>query len=225
METTTEPTGLSALERWTMVTGFLLSGIIIAVVGVSYLLNSPFSIRFLVWIIGVAFVAVGLLTIEWSRSLRSIPGSLPTGGLRTFLILAIPIAYVLDSQICGLGFKACTVLCNVLSVLLILLALATAIQLYRGRPVGLLLVLMVVLSLIPHCVCDAPINTIFHNIFGGYAPTCYVIPLATTMYAVAALRGIRTRWSTVLVAVLLVVTLFIVVGNPLWGFPWAGCVG
>jgi hypothetical protein len=67
--------------------------------------------------------------------------------------------------------------------------------------------------------------TIFHSLLGGYAPTCYVIPLAATLFAVAALRGIRTRWSAGLVGVLLAVTVFIVVGNPLFGFPWQGCVG
>ena len=104
------------------------------------------------------------------------------------------------------------------------LVTVTAIQLYRGKRVGLLLVPMVVLSLVPHCVCPAPIKTIFHSVLGGYAPTCFVIPLAATLYSVAALRGVRTLWSALLVVVLLAVTVFIVVGNPLFGFPWQGCV-
>jgi hypothetical protein len=225
MGNTIERTGLKPLERWTMVVGFLLSGIIIGVVAVSYVLYSPFPIKILVWVIGVAFVGVALLAIEWPRAFRSLPGEVPTGGLRTFLILAIPIVFVLDSQICGLGLKACTVVCHVLTYSLIGLATVTAIQLYRGKSVGPFLVPMVVLSLIPHCVCQAPINTIWHSIFGGYAPTCYVIPLAATLFSISALRGVRTRWSAALVVVLLAVTVFIVVGNPLLGFPWQGCVG
>ena len=217
-------TGLKPLEKWTIVVGFLLSGIIIGVVAVSYLLNMTFRYQFLVWVIGVAFAGVALLNIEWPRAFRSLPGEAPQGGLRWFLLLSIPVVYLLDSQICGLGFKSCTVVCAVLSVLLFLLAVATSVQLYRGKSVGPLLAAMVVLSVIPHCVCQAPINTIFHNIFGGNAPTCYVIPLSATLFAVTALRGFRTRLSTGLVGVLLAVTVFIVVGNPLFGFPWQGCV-
>jgi hypothetical protein len=225
MSNTTEQTGVKPLERWTIVVGFLLSGIVIGVVAVSYVLNSPFPIKILVWVIGVAFAGVALLAIEWPRAFRSLPGEVPTGGLRTFLVLAIPVAFVLDSQICGLGLKACTVVCHVLAYSLIGLSTVTAVQLHRGKSVGPLLVPIVVLSLIPHCVCQAPINTIWHSIFGGYAPTCYVIPLTATLFSISALRGARTRWSAVLVAVLLAVTIFIVVGNPLFGFPWQGCVG
>jgi len=217
--------GSDILETRIAQVGFLLSGIIIGVVAVSYLLNMTFRYQFLVWVIGLAFAGVALLTIEWLRALRSPPGQIPTGRLRTVLVLAVPIAFALDSQICGLGFNACTVLCNVLGFSLFGLATVTAIQLHRSKSVGPLLVPMVVLSVIPHCVCGAPINTVFHSVFGGYAPTCYVIPLATTLYAVSALRGARTRWSAALVVVLLAVTVFIVVGNPLFGFPWQGCVG
>jgi hypothetical protein len=221
---TTEQTGVKSLEKRTIVVGFLLAGIVIGVVAVSYVLYSPFPIKILVWVIGVAFAGVALLAIEWPRAFRGLPGKVPTGGLRTFLILAIPIAFVLDSQICGLGLKACTVVCHVLTYSLIGLATVTAVQLYRGKSAGPFLVPMVVLSLIPHCVCQAPINTVFHSVLGGYAPTCYVIPLTATLFSISALRGVRTRWSAALVGVLLAVTLFIAVGNPLLGFPWQGCV-
>ena len=209
----------------TIVAGFVLAGIVIAVVAVSYLLNSPFLIKILVWVIGVAFAGVALLALAWPRAFRRPPSEAPTGNLRIFPLLAIPIAFVLDSQICGLGLKACTIVCHVLTYSLIGLATATAIQLYRGKSVGPLLVPMVVLSLIPHCVCQAPINTIWQGIFGGYVPAYYVIPLAATLFSISALRGVRTCWSAALVGVLLAVTVFIVVGNPLVGFPWQECVG
>ena len=108
---------------------------------------------------------------------------------------------------------------------LIALSTVAAIQLYRGESVGPLLVPSVVLSLVPHCVCQAPINTIWQGVSGGYAPACHVIPLTATLFSVSALRGVRTRWSAALVGVLLAVTVFIVVGNPLVGFPWQGRVG
>jgi hypothetical protein len=225
MENTSARSVLKVLERRTMTVGFILSGLVIGVVAVSYVLNSPFPIKFLVWAIGIAFAGVALLSIEWPRAFRGIQGAEPAGGLRTFLILSIPIAFILDSQICGLGLAACSTLCNVISFTMIGLGAVTAVQLYRGKSVGALLVPMVVIGLIPHCMCGAPINTIFHNLLGGYSPTCQVIPLVTTLFAVTAMKGIRTRWGAVLVAVLLVVTVFIAVGNPLWGFPWVGCHG
>lgn len=225
METSSTQTDLQPLEKQTMRIGFILAGIVIAVTAVSYLLNMTFTYQWMVWVIGVAFLAVALLTLEWTRSLSGPLGEAPTGTLRGLLLLAMPLAFILDSQICGLGIKACSVLCNVISVTLIGLSAVTAYRIYRNQSVGALLVPMVIIGLIPHCVCGAPINTIWHNIFGGYAPTCQVIPLAATLFSVAALRGVRTRWSAILVGVLLAVTVFIVVGNPLFGFPWTGCVG
>lgn len=225
MNETNPPSELSSLEKWTATIGFILSGLVIGIVAVSYILNSPFEIKVLVWIIGVAFAGVAVLAIIWPWSFRSSPGKLPSGGLRTFLLLAIPIAFVLDSQICGLGLKACSTLCNVISFTMIGLGTLTAIQLYRDKSVGVLLGLMVVIGLIPHCQCGAPINTIFHSLFGGYSPTCQVIPLTSTLFAFSAIRGYRTIISAILVAVLLIVIVFIALGNPLFGFPWVGCVG
>jgi hypothetical protein len=225
MDTNDTTNGMTKLERMTATVGFILSGIVIGVVAVSYVLNSPFDIKILVWFIGIAFAGVALLAIEWPRALRGTLDEQPGGRLRTFLILAIPVAFILDSQICGLGLTACSTLCNVISFTMIGLGIVTAVRLYQGKSVGALLVPMVIVGLIPHCACGAPINTIWASILGGYAPTCQVIPLVTTLFAVSALRGARTKWSAALVLVLLLVTIFIVVGNPLWGFPWAGCVG
>jgi hypothetical protein len=215
----------NGLEKRVATVGFLLSGLVIAVVGVSYILNSNYPIKFLVWVIGIAFVGVGLLAIEWSRAFRKISDVVPSGNLRSFLILAIPVAFILDTQICGLGLSACSTLCHVISYTMIALGVVTAIRLYQGKSVGGILVPMVIVGLIPHCMCGAPINTIWQSLLGGYAPTCQVIPLATTLFSITALRGARTKWSALMVAVLLIVTLFIVVGNPLWGFPWKGCIG
>ena len=187
MNTEKAITYMKPLERRTATIGFWLAGLVIAVVAISYILYSPFPITVLVWVIGVAFMGVALLSFEWPRALRHPQGEAPTGGLRTFLILAIPVAFILDSQICGLGFASCSTLCNVISFTMIGLGTATAIQLYRGKSVGALLVPMVVIGLIPHCTCIAPINTIFHNVLGGYSPTCQVIPLAATLFSVAAL--------------------------------------
>lgn len=213
------------LETWTVRVGFILAGIVIAVTAVSYLMNMTFTYQWMVWVIGVAFLAVALLTLEWTRALGGPSDEAPTGTLRGLLLLAMPVAFILDSQICGLGLKACSTVCNVISFTLIGLSAVTAYRIYRNQSIGALLVPMVIIGLIPHCVCGAPINTIWQSILGGYAPTCQVIPLAASLFSVAALRGVRTRWSAVMVGLLLVVTVFIVVGNPLFGFPWTGCIG
>ena len=224
MKSTNTQTGLKPLEVRAVQVGFLLVGIVIGLTALSYVLNMKFRYQWLVWVIGVAFAAVALLSLEWLRAYRRAPGEEPKGGLRLFLLIAMPLAFVLDSQICGLGFKACTVVCHVLSYLLIVLAIVTAVQLHRGKSIGPFLIPMIILSLVPHCVCHAPINAIWHSIFGGYAPTCFVMPLAVVLFSVTALRGVRTRFSAALVVLMLVVIAFIAVGNPLWGFPWPGCV-
>jgi hypothetical protein len=59
---------------------------------------------------------------------------------------------------------------------------------------------------------------------GGVAPTCEMMPLAASFFAVIGVRGIRPRLSTTLVAVIFGVMVFIIVGGLLFGFPWQGCV-
>ena len=224
MESKEEQSGFSSLEKQVVHVGFWLAGIVIAITALSYVQNMTFRFQFLVWVIGIAFAAVALLALEWPRAFRGPAGPRPQGGLRRFLLLAMPLAFVLDSQICGLGLKSCTWTCNLISIALIGLSALTALRLNRGQSVGVLLVPIVILGLVPHCVCMAPINVIWQRIFGGHAPTCQVIPLTATLFSVSGLRGRRTLWSAVLVVVLLVVIAFIAVGNPLFGFPWQGCV-
>ena len=136
----------------------------------------------------------------------------------------MPLAFVVSSQVCGIGIRACNSVCHVTNALSIALALVIAIRLYRDQSVGPLLIPLVVISLIPHCVCLAPINTLWHRIFSGYAPTCEMMPLAAVLFSVTALRGVRVRFSAILVAVLFVVMVFIIVCGGLFGFPWQGCV-
>lgn len=219
-----ERDSLEPLESQVLRVGFWLAGIVIAVTALSYVQNMTYRIQLLVWVIGIAFAAVALLALEWPRALQGPAGELPQGAVRQLLLLAMPLAFALDSQICGLGLKSCTWVCNLISVALIGLSALTAVRLYRGQSVSLLLALIVILGLVPHCVCDAPINVIWHRLLGGYAPTCQVIPLTATLFSVSALRGRRVAWSAAMVVVLLVVIAFIVVGNPLFGFPWQGCV-
>jgi hypothetical protein len=224
METANEQNSLKPLKVRTVSVGLILAGIAIAVTGVSYLLNMEFTYQWLVWVIGLAFVVVGLITIEWPRGFRSPVEKVPEGKFRLYLILSIPLAFVLSSQVCGLGLRACNTVCHITNILLIVLGIITAIRLHRGQFIGAFLIPMVVIALIPHCVCHAPINSIWHTLFAGYAPTCEMMPLAASLYAVMALQGIRPRYSTALVVVLFVVMVFIIVGSLLFGFPWQGCV-
>jgi hypothetical protein len=98
------------------------------------------------------------------------------------------------------------------------------VRLHRGRSAAPILIPMVAIGLVPHCVCHAPINTLWHGVLGGVAPTCEMVPLAATLFAVPALRGVRPRGGAVLVGALYGVMVFIIVGGALFGFPWQGCV-
>jgi hypothetical protein len=62
-----------------------------------------FVCQWLVWIIGIAFAGVALITLEWTRALRGPISDAPTGWLRSALLVSIPLTYVLGSQVCGLG--------------------------------------------------------------------------------------------------------------------------
>ena len=211
------------LETRTLSVGFLLVGLAIAVTTVSYVWNMSFSYQWLVWAVGGAFAAVALLTFEWPRALRR-PGRVPEQRLRLFLLLSIPLAFVVSSQVCGLGLRACNAVCHITNLALIGLGTVTAVRLHRGKSVAPFLIPMIVVGLIPHCVCHAPINLAWHGMLGGVAPTCEMIPLGATLFAVAGLRGVRPRSGIVLVAALFGVMAFIIVGGLLFGFPWQGCV-
>jgi len=223
METAVEQPALTPRELRTLNAGFLLVGIAIGVTAVSYVLNMTFSVQWLVWVIGFAFAVVALLSLEWPRGFRA-TGPAAEGKLRSFLLLSMPLAYVLGSQICGPGLTACGPLCHATNLAGIVLAGATAYRLHRGQSISVFLIPLIAVSLIPHCTCSAPINVLWHGVLGDVAPTCGLVPLAAVLFAISAVRGVRTGMSATLATVLLAMIVFIAVGNPLLGFPWEGCV-
>jgi hypothetical protein len=225
MDTTLGQSDLGPLESRTLLAGFVLVGLAIAVTAVSYVSNMTFRYQWLVWGLGAAFAAVALLALEWPRGLRRVSAQLPQGRLRQFLLLAMPLSFMLGSQVCGTGLKGCTVLCHATNLAAIGLAGATAFRVHRGLSLGPTLIPLVVVALVPHCICAAPVNVLWHGVLGGYAPTCGLVPLAATLFSISALRGMRTRASAVLSMAMLGVIVFIAVGNPVMGFPWEGCVG
>ena len=77
------------------------------------------------------------------------------------------------------------------------LSTATAVQIHRGKSVGALLVPIVILGLVPHCACHAPINTIWHGVFGGVSPTCNMVPLDTVRRWVDTKRGPARNTSSI----------------------------
>jgi hypothetical protein len=223
MENAKPEKSIEKLEIRAISIGLILSGLAIVITGVSYILNMNFTYQWLVWVVGLAFIVVGLLTIEWPRGFRN-QEHIPEGTLRKILILSIPLAFVVSSQVCGLGLQACNALCHITNTSLILLGVVVAYRLYRDQTIGVFLWPMIVIALIPHCVCHAPINTIWHNLLGSVAPTCEMMPLAASFFAIIGLRGVRPQLSTVLVVVIFAVMVFIIVGGILFGFPWQGCV-
>ena len=223
METATMQSDPKRLEVHILSAGFLLLGVAVAVTTASYVSNMAFSHQWLVWTVGVAFAAVALVALECPRALRH-PTTLPRGRLRSILLLSIPLAFVLSSQVCGLGVVACSAACHTANLLLIGLGAVTAIRLHRDQPVVALLIPAIVVALVPHCICHAPINTVWHSLSGGYAPTCEMLPLGAMLFSVSALRGVRIHTGAMLVGVMYGVMLFIIVGGLLFGFPWQGCV-
>ncbi len=223
MESIIAGPGRESLERRVAVVGLVLVAVAIAVTAGSYARNMTFQYQWLVWVITAVFVAVAILAFElplaWRRTEEA-----PAGMQRRFLVASIPLAFIVSSQVCGLGLRACSTLCHVTNFSLIALGAVMAIQLYRRRSVVPLLIPMVVLSLAPHCVCNAPINVVWHGMLGGFSPACEMIPLGATLFALASVRGVRPRWNTTLAVAMLVIMVFISVGGALFGFPWGGCV-
>ena len=78
MEALNTQTDLNALEVRTVSVGLVLAGLAIAITGVSYISNMAFSHQWLVWLVGLAFIGVGCLAIEWPRGFRH-PGEVSEG--------------------------------------------------------------------------------------------------------------------------------------------------
>ncbi|MCK4898459.1 MAG: hypothetical protein KAS38_06770, partial [Anaerolineales bacterium] len=81
---------MKPLEVRTLIVGFILVGLAVAVTTVSYLLNMTFVYQWLVWIIGIAIAGVALIALEWTRALRSPAQEAPQGWLRNVLLISIP---------------------------------------------------------------------------------------------------------------------------------------
>jgi hypothetical protein len=222
METTISQNGWNPLEIRTVSVGFVLTGVVLAVTTVSFYLNTIFPYRWLVWGATAGFAAIAFLTWGWPWTLKR-TGEIPAGNLRRFLLWSIPLAFVLSSQVCGPGIAACSAICNAISLGLIGLGAVTAVRLHRGQSVGGFLVPIVALGIVPHCVCNVNANVLWHQSI-GYSPACEVVALAATLFAVAALRGVRPRESGALVLVLLGMIVFMSVGSNLFGFPWQVCI-
>jgi hypothetical protein len=214
---------LNSIETKTISIGFFIAGLAIAVTTVSYALNMTFDYQWLVWAITAVFAIVAILILEWPRAFQHLD-KIPSGKLRNYLLLSIPLAFILSSQVCGLGVRACNFICHLTNLSLIGLAAVTSIRLHRNKPVVSLLISMIVISFIPHCVCHAPINILWHRTLSGFAPTCEMVPMAAVLFSVTALRGRRPHASTVLSVAMLGIILFITVGSSFFGFPWKGCV-
>lgn len=69
------------LEKWTLIIGFILAGLAIAVTTVSYGQNMTFQYQWLVWVITGAFGVAALATVLWSGSLGRL-SEIPEGRLR-----------------------------------------------------------------------------------------------------------------------------------------------
>ena len=222
MDTTVNRAGWHPLEIRTVSVGFLLAGLAVALTTVSFALHTTFPYRWLVWGCTAGFAAVALVALEWPRALRQL-GELPMGGQRRFFLLAVPLAFILNSQVCGLGVTACSGVCNGISFALVGLAVVTSVHLSRSQPVGPLLVPMVVLGVVPHCICNVNANVLWHSTV-GLSPACEVVPLTAALFSISALRGVRPSGSVAVVAVLLGMIVFMAVGSNVYGFPWQVCV-
>ena len=214
---------LSKLEEKTLIVGLILSGIAIIFTAASYVVSITFSAMWLVWLVGLVFAAVGFSVLESVGGFENV-SKLPEGNHRKILIYSIPASFILSSQTCGLGLQACSIACHVINILLILIALFIAYRIQKGQKAGIILAPLVVIAMIPHCICNTPINSLWHSLFNGVSPVCELLPLTASLLAISALHGIRPRSKSTLAAIIFVLMLLIIVGGLMFGFPWQGCV-
>ena len=219
-------TGAAAgsMRRETLVLGggLLLSAAVMAVTTASFAAYTRFEPAWLVWVAAAGFAGVSLLMAAWASLAPQAPaGTRPVAG---WLALAIPTAFVLNSQVCGPGVTACSLPCALINLASIAIGGVIGFRLHRARTVGSALPASLIgLALLPHCVCDMNAN-VHWRAWLGLSPACEVPALAVALFALAAARGVQARVSEAMVVVLLGMIVFMAAGSHLLGFPWQSCI-
>jgi hypothetical protein len=150
--------------------------------------------------------------------------------LEWMLMLAIPLAYLAASLDCtGLSLLGCTPFCTFIkSVWTPVLAIVCVLWLLRsvreqGRRTSRLPVVVLLMSLVPvapHCICFNPGNGMWIGMIGA-SPVCYAWGLAVSVISVSAiLSGKRIRQSTLVCYAIISGAFAFFAAHHFFHFPW-----
>lgn len=209
--------------RLALSAGFLLTAFVITVTTVSFATHTTFRPAWLVWAATVGFVGVALVAGLWAW--RSAVAAVESAGAApSWLVAAIPLGFVVNSQVCGPGLTACSVPCALINLGLIGLGAVLALRLHRALPIGPVpVVALAALGLVPHCVCDVNANVLWRSSI-GLSPACEAPAVALALLGLVTARGLWPRAGSVAVAALFAMIVFMALGTHLLGFPWQSCI-
>jgi hypothetical protein len=179
------------------------------------LLALPFS---LLVAATLAIAAMNLLLSLDEKGKKTI-----SGPAKFLLLLAIPLGFLASTLDCsGLSFEGCTAFCTFIKLIWIpLIAIACAAYLFK-ESLGLLLMisLMSLVPLVPHCVCFNVGNGWWIERLGA-SPMCYVWGFAVSLLSASAIKsGRRAGLSLVVNLAIIGGALSFFISHHYFHFPW-----
>lgn len=213
--------GSNSFQRWMLRAGLVVSAVLLirfAIdfgVRMSWLLAAPF------WLLVIAALGVSAI-----NTLGAAPtdGTADSDSKRRMLLLAtIPLGFFASSLDCtGLSLQGCSSFCTFIKLVLIPLIAAVCLVYYFTHKRGWLTVIVVMslVTLVPHCVCYNVGNAWWIDRIGA-SPLCYGWGFVVSMIAVGSLRRAKNFWPSLAVSFTIIAgaTAFFV-SHHYFQFPW-----
>jgi hypothetical protein len=142
---------------------------------------------------------------------------------RPILIALIPVGFLASSLDCtGLALEGCSQFCTFVKLVWVPLIAVVCFAYWARRRAGLvaLLLVMSLVPLFPHCVCDNVANRWWIETIGA-SPECYAWGATGSVLALSSLRNDDRLWPTVVVCGAIVAgSLAFFVAHHYFHFPW-----
>jgi hypothetical protein len=142
---------------------------------------------------------------------------------RPILIALVPVGFLASSLDCtGLALEGCTPFCTFVKLIWVPLIAVVCFVYWARRRAGLvaLLLVMSLVPLFPHCVCDNVANRWWIETIGA-SPECYTWGATGSVLALSALRNDDRLWPTVGVCAAIVAgSLAFFVAHHYFHYPW-----
>jgi hypothetical protein len=213
-------TSIEKLQRWILSGGATIMLILLIKFAIDFTAEMSLLLAAPLWLL----VLAALVTAFWNLSDSRISRFAPiTSRLRLLLLAAIPLAFFASSLDCtGLSVTGCAPYCTFIKTIWIpLIAIACAAYFVTARGWLLILIsLMAIVPLAPHCVCYNVGNGWWIERLGA-SPVCYVWGYGVSVVSIGGLLNARRAWLSLLICGAIICgALTFFVAHHYFHFPW-----